>query len=287
MAANNKQNVSTTRGVRGGYFLSAPIGTTDVPTKATFDTWTPSSAWENEGYVVEDGLTESVSKDGGDALRDINLDQLDETVGTYTETMQVGLMEVAKNPLSLVYGHQNVSDENGTVEVDHNWSKAEEHRMFVFLLVLKNGRKWVKFIPDGKVTERDDLTLNATTVAQRAVTITYLTDEDGSGCKDWIESNETPAPQLTALSLSGTGTSLTPTFAAGTRAYTSAATGTSATVTATAASGYTVAIKDGNGNAYSSGTAIPLVAGTNVVTVTVKHTDTGAEGTYTITITKS
>ncbi len=191
MAANNKQNVSTTRGVRGGYFLSAPIGTSDVPTKATFDTWEPTSAWENQGYVVEDGLTESVSKDGGDALRDINLDHVDDAVGTCTETVQVGLMEVAKNPLSTIYGHQNVSDASGTIEVDHNWSKSEEERMYVFLLLLKDGRKWVKFIPDGKVTAIDDLTMNATTVAQRGVTITYLTDEDGSGCKDWIESTET------------------------------------------------------------------------------------------------
>lgn len=191
MAANNKANVSTTRGVRGGYFLSAPIGTADVPTKATFDTWSPTAAWENQGYVVEDGLTESVSRDGGDALRDINLDHVDDTVGTYTETVQVGLMEVAKNPLATIYGHQNVTDEGGTIEVDHNWSQADEERMYVFLLLLKDGRKWVKFIPDGKVTEREDLTLNATTVAQRSVTISYLTDDNGSGCKDWIESNET------------------------------------------------------------------------------------------------
>lgn len=191
MAANNKANVSTTRGVRGGYFLSAPIGTADVPTKATFDTWSPTAAWENQGYVVEDGLTESVSRDGGDALRDINLDHVDDTVGTYTETVQVGLMEVAKNPLATIYGHDNVTDQGGTIEVDHNWSQADEERMYVFLLLLKDGRKWVKFIPDGKVTEREDLTLNATTVAQRSVTITYLTDDDGSGCKDWIESTET------------------------------------------------------------------------------------------------
>ena len=193
MAANNKANVSTTRGVRGGYFLSAPIGTTDVPTKETFATWTPTDAWENQGYVVEDGLTESVSRDGGDALRDINLDHVDDTAGTYTETVQVGLMEVAKNPLATIYGHQNVTDERGTIEVDHNWSQADEERMFVFLLLLKDGRKWVKFIPDGKVTEREDLTLNATTVAQRSVTVSYLTDDNGSGCKDWIESNETSA----------------------------------------------------------------------------------------------
>ena len=285
MAANNKANVSTTRGVKGGYFLSAPIGTTDVPTKATFATWTPTNAWENQGYVVQDGIVESVSVDGNDDLRDINLDIVDTVDGTHTETVQVGFMEVAKNALSTQYGHANVSDAGGAIEVKHNWSLASEERMYVFLLLLKNDRKWVKFIPDGKVTELADLTLNATTVAQRQATITYLSDDEGNGCFDWIESNETPAPQLTALS--GTGITLSPSFAAGTRTYTATSTATSTTLTATAASGNTVSIKDGNGNTYSSGGSIPLVTGDNVLTISVTHTETGAVGTYTLTITKS
>lgn len=286
MPANNKQNVSTTRGVKGGYFLSAPIGTTDVPTKANFKTWTPTSVWENQGYIVEDGLTESVSSDGGDELRDINLDAVDTVAGTHSETVQVGFMEVTKNALATQYGHANVTDANGTIEVKHNWSASDETRMYVFLLLLKNGRKWVKFIPAAKVTELDDLTLNATTVAQRSATITYLTDDEGNGCFDWIESNDTPAPQLSTLTVTGTGISLSPSFAAGTTAYTSNATGTSATVTATAAAGNTVSIKSGE-NTYSSGSAVPLVSGTNKIVVTVTHTDSGAQGVYTITITKS
>lgn len=191
--ANNKANVSTTRGVKGGYFLSAPIDTTDVPTKANFKTWTPTNAWENQGYIVEDGLTESVSSDGDTELRDINLDTVDSTEGKRTETVHVGFMEIAKAALATQYGHANVTDEGGTIEVAHNWSNASEHRMYVFLLLLKNGRKWVKFIPDGKVTELADMTLNATTVAQRSATIKYMTDADGNGCFDWIESNETTA----------------------------------------------------------------------------------------------
>ena len=196
MASNNSTNVSTTRGVKGGYFLSAPVDTAanKQPTKETAFTWTPdATVWENQGYIVEDGITEGVSIDGGDELRDINLDPVDTTESSYTETVQVGFMEVAKNPLATQYGHQNVTDANGTLEVVHNWSKAGEERMYVFLLLLKNGRKWVKFIPRGKVTELAELTLNATTVAQRQATITYLTNSDGAGCYDWIESTETRA----------------------------------------------------------------------------------------------
>lgn len=285
MANNNKANVSTTRGVKGGYFFSAALGTTDVPTKANFASWTPTSAWENQGYIPEDGFTESVSTDGGGELRDLNLDTVDYMDGSHTESVQVAFMEMAKNALSTQYGHSNVTDEDGVIEVQHNWAQAEEHRMYAFLLLLKNGRKWVKYIPDGKVTELGDFTGNKTTAAQRQATITYIVDDDGVGCFDWIESTETPAPQLTALS--GTGITLSPTFDATKHAYTATSTSTSTTLTATAGAGKTVAIKDGNGNSYSSGGSVPLVAGKNALTITVTETESGAKGVYTLEITKS
>lgn len=281
---NNKANVSTTRGLVGGYFYSAAVTNVDVPTKANYASWTPSDAWELQGYIPSDGMTETVSTDGGTDLQDINLDVVDSVTGSSTETIQVGFMEIAHHALATVYGHANVTDENGTIEVAHNWTASEEERMYVFLLVLKNGRKWVKFIPSAKVTERGDLTLNKTTIAQRTVTLTYLTDEDGNGCFDWIDSNDTPKPVLTALSL--TGGTLSPTFDAATRAYTATASGSSVTVTATAAAGNTVSIKCGE-NTYSSGSSIPVVTGTNKIVVTVTNTDSGAIGAYTLTITKS
>lgn len=192
---NNKQNVSTTRGVKGGYFFSAPIGTQGAPTKANFTTWASSvpTGWENQGYIPEDGITENVDMDSGEAIPDINLDEVDRTEGTTSESVTVGLMEIARAPLATQYGHENVTDENGVIEVKHNWGNASEHRQYVFLLLLKDGRKWVKYIPDGKRTGLDELTLNKKTVAQRQVTITYLTDANGSGCYDWIESTETSA----------------------------------------------------------------------------------------------
>lgn len=190
---NNKANVSTTRGVVGGYFFSAPIGTIDVPNASNFKTWVPGADWELQGYVPEDGFTESVSNDGSDELRDINLEVVDTSEGSFTETLQIGFMEMAKNPLATQYGHANVTDASGIITVQHNWSQAGETRMYALLLVLKNGRRWVKFIPAGKVTEVGEFTGNATTVAGRTVTITYTTDANGSGCTDFIESTETHA----------------------------------------------------------------------------------------------
>lgn len=282
--ANNAQNVSTTRGVVGGYFFSAPIGTVDIPTAANFTTWVPTDAWLNQGYIPEDGFTETVDFGDTTELRDINLDVVDADAGAATETLQIGLMEVNARALATIYGDSNVTDANGVITAEHDWGNAGGAHMFALLLLLKNGRKWVKLIRNGKVTAVGDMTGNKTTAAQRTVTITYTKDSAGNaGCVDYIESNDTPAPQLSTLSASGF--TLSPTFAATTRTYTGTTTGTTVTITATAAAGNTVAIKCG-ANTYSSGNAIPVVTGTNIIYVDVTNTASGAVGRYTITVTK-
>lgn len=289
MAGNNKANVSTVRAVSGGYFFSAPIGTAGAPTKTNYrpSDWLsngePPEGWECLGYIVEDGFTENPNKSAGDAIRDINLDKLDETDSTADESCTVGMREIKRASLGTYYGHDNVTDSGGTIEVQHNWGKSDEHRQYVFLLLLKNGRYWTKYVPDGKVNELTEHTYNKTTPFDSEVTIGYNTDDGGTGCYDWIDSTETPAPTLSALS----GVTLTPTFNANTRAYTATSSSTSVSLTATAATGNTVSIKDANGNSYSSGNSIPIVSGTNRLRIVVTTTATGAKGEYTLTITKS
>lgn len=200
---NNKANVSTTRGVKGGYLFRAPVGTAGAPTKSSYKAtnWltngNPPTGWECLGYIPEDGFTETVDKGTGDAIRDINLDTIDNVPGAATESITVGLMEIAKAPLAAEYGNANVSESGGTIEVKHNWADADEHYQYVFLLLLKNSRNWTKYIPDGQVTELGDLTGNKTTVAQREITITYNTDDNGNGCFDWIDSVTTTTTTTT------------------------------------------------------------------------------------------
>lgn len=173
MANNNTANVSTTRGVAGAYCLSAPLGTTDVPTAATLGTWTPTSAWENLGFVSEDGFSESISMDGGESIRDVNLTVCDTTEGSVEETMTFTLLEVAQNPLSTIFGHRNVVEDNGVITVTHDWTQSDEERMYVFLFLLKNGRKQIKFLPKAKVTSIGDVTYNKSNAQSREVTLTY------------------------------------------------------------------------------------------------------------------
>lgn len=283
--ANNAANVSTTRGVVGGYFFKAPIGTTDLPTAANFKTWVPSNAWENQGYIPEDGFTEGVEFGDTTTLRDINLDTVDTDTGAATETLTIGLMEINARSLATQYGDDNVTDASGVITVEHDWSNAGEAAVYALLLVLKSGRRWVKLIRNAKVTGLSEFTGNKTTAAQRQITLTYSKSDNGeAGCVDFIESNDTPAPVLTTLSVTATGFTLTPAFAAATHDYSGTTTGNNATVTATS-TGNTVKIYDANGNEYTSGTAITVVSGTNNLRIVVTDGD-GYTGTYHLTVNK-
>lgn len=189
--ANSAENVSTTRGVVGGYFFRAPVDVADLPTAANFASWKPTDAWVNLGYIPEDGFTEGVEFGDTTELRDINLDVVDSSTGGATETLTVTLMEMNARALGAEFGTANVTDAKGVITVNHDWSKLDETFAYAMLLVLKNGRKWVKLIPKGKVTSVGEFTGNATTAAQRQIVLSYIKPDEGAACIDYIESNDT------------------------------------------------------------------------------------------------
>ena len=189
--ANSAENVSTTRGVVGGYFFRAPVDVADLPTAANFASWKPTDAWVNLGYIPEDGFTEGVEFGDTTELRDINLDVVDSSTGGATETLTVTLMEMNARALGAEFGTANVTDAKGVITVNHDWSKLDETFAYAMLLVLKNGRRWVKLIPKGKVTSVGEFTGNATTAAQRQIVLSYIKPDEGAACIDYIESNDT------------------------------------------------------------------------------------------------
>lgn len=189
---NNTANVSTTRGIKGGYAFCAPVGTT-LPT----DYETPlDAAFKNVGYISSDGWKEGLDGDS-DNITDMNGDVVDSYDSSFTETLGMTLLEIGDEALAVQYGHDNVTDEDGMITVDHNWGNAGEYLAWVLELVLKNGRRWRKVIRSAKRTDLGEFQGNATTPAGREITLTYQTDANGSGCKDYIQSTETSkvAPQ--------------------------------------------------------------------------------------------
>lgn len=184
---NNQANVSSAKGVKGGYIFSAPEGTalpTDIKTQL-------DPAFKCLGFISEDGYVETVDEDADD-INDMNGDVMDSTNSNRVESAQLTLAEIKAETLKRQYGDANVTDENGLIVVKHN---ADSHDVFAYVLelVLKNGRRWRKVVPKGKSSELDDLTIASSELCQRALTMKYLTDEQGNTCYDYYESTETQA----------------------------------------------------------------------------------------------
>lgn len=171
---NNTANVSAGKGLAGGYFFSAPIGT-EAPT----DIETPlDGAFENIGFVSEDGIVFSTESDTED-LVDMNGDTMDTTRSTYSETYTVTFAEVNPAAQKILYGDANVKETgtpgDGEMTV-HVKGDDAPHRINVFEGVLKNGRRWRRVIHDTKVNEMGDLTVASSELFGREATFGAFKD---------------------------------------------------------------------------------------------------------------
>lgn len=185
--ANSQENVSAGKGVKGGYIFSAPVGTalpTDIARRL-------DPAFDVLGFISEDGYVETVDEDSNDIV-DMNGDLMDSANSNRVESAQFTLAEIKAATLARLYGEANVTDEGGIITVRHN-SSSHDTFSYVLELVLKNGRRWRKVIPRGQSSELDDLTISSSELCQRALTMKYLTDDEGNTCYDYIASTETSA----------------------------------------------------------------------------------------------
>ena len=188
---NNVANVSSAKGVKGGYIFVAPTGTT-LPTdiKTTLD-----KAFKVLGFIAEDGYVESMETDSED-MTDMNGELIGSETTSYVESAVFTLAEIKAQTLKFMYGDANVTDVNGVITVKHN-SAARDEWALVLELVLKNNRRWRKVVPIAKTTELGDMTIAVSELAARETTIKYLTDDSGNTCYDYFESTETAATTTT------------------------------------------------------------------------------------------
>lgn len=185
--SNNTDNVSSAKGVKGGYIFRAPVGTklpTDIKTAL-------DPAFKVLGFISEDGYVESLETDSEDIV-DMNGDLMDSPQTSRVESAQFTLAEIKAETLKVQYGDKNVTDANGIITVKHNGDSVTTSA-YVLELILKNGRRWRKVVPKGQSSELDDLTIAVGELCARALTMKYLTDEQGNTCYDYFESTETEA----------------------------------------------------------------------------------------------
>jgi hypothetical protein len=145
---------ASTRHADAGTFYSAPLGTT-LPTTATA---TLDAAFDDHGWLGEEGITNSMTRDttkhksfGGDTVK--------VTQDNYEETIQVTLLESNPTVLATVFGEDNVTvDDSGghrTIQVDHD-SAMLPRKTFV-VRVIDGVKTRLILVEEGQVTSVDDI----------------------------------------------------------------------------------------------------------------------------------
>lgn len=183
---NNALNVSVGKGVAGGYFFRAPLGSTkpkDIKTKL-------DAAFKCCGFISEDGIVFATETDTED-IPDMNGETIESSGSSHMETFTAVLAEIKKLNMETLYGEKNVKDANGILEV-HVKGDDPGHYCYVFDGVLKNGRRWRRIIHDAQVKEMGDFTISSTELAAREATFAVFRDQEtGDFYTDYFESTET------------------------------------------------------------------------------------------------
>ena len=178
---NNTAAVSTTKGVAGGYFFTAPYGTA-LPTD---NTTALNTAFTCVGYVSDAGVTHSKSGSSTN-FHDLNGDVIASATSDTERTMQQKFVEVNEASLKEFYGQGNVTVSNDMITVTDTNAEMPE-RSIVLELVLKDGRKFRRVIPRAKATEWGDMVDVATDLAGFELTYTKFADADGAYEHDYID----------------------------------------------------------------------------------------------------
>lgn len=176
-------NVTTgKRRVDGGIYF-APAGTT-APTDATTAL---ASAFKNLGYVSEDGVTNSLSKETSE-IKEWGGDTVDVVLTGQSDTFSFKFIESFNiDTLKCIYGSDNVtgSSSTGAISITVNAEDAPSG-VYVIDMIQRGGRLKRIVIPNGKITELGDIVYKADEAVGYECTLAANLDSNGNTHYEYI-----------------------------------------------------------------------------------------------------
>lgn len=172
---NSTANVTAGKPKLTGSVFTAPEGTA-LPTDATTAL---AEAYKCLGYSSEDGLTNTITREsetvkawGGDTVLTPQTE--------YEEAFGLTLIEpLRKEVLEVIYGSDNVTEGSQLRTVTAN-SEELPNRVWVFDMVMSNGKARRVVVPKAKVTEIGDITYTDNEPVGYELTVTAVPDSNGN-----------------------------------------------------------------------------------------------------------
>lgn len=189
----NSINVTTGKPRVGGAIFRAPLGTT-LPTDATTAL---DEAFVDLGYVSEDGVTSSNSREsedikawGGATVLTSQTDYQDTWQAVFIEAMNTDV-------LKMVFGNANVTGDLATgITVKANAGEPEQ-ACYVFDMILKGGVLKRVVLPVASISEVGDVVYVDNEAVGYDVTLAAMPDTAGNTHYEYIvtpSSTPTPTP---------------------------------------------------------------------------------------------
>ena len=204
MATNNTQNVSTGKGVAGGYFYTAPVGT-PLPSDFSSDL---NSAFVNCGFLSDEGITNSTDADN-QTYKDLNGDDVLTAYAGRTRTISLQFIELNEQSLKEVYGQGNVDVSGDMITVTHD-NDDPEHRSLVMELLLRDGRRWRRVVEDAQISDWENVTVVSSDLVNLGVAYTLNKGNTTDAyIKDYIEPTASVNPSVSGGRSVKSGTATT------------------------------------------------------------------------------
>lgn len=181
--ANTASNVTTGKPKVGGAVFWAPIGSV-IPTDTTTAL---DKAFICLGYCSDDGLTNKSAPDT-DTVKAWGGDPVLTTNNGRDDTFSLTLLEAKNvNVLKRVYNEENVTGDLSTgITVKVNSNDPEEGIWVIDEILRGNTAKRI-VIPDGQVTDLDDITSTDGDPVGYGVTISAMPDASGNTHYEYIK----------------------------------------------------------------------------------------------------
>ncbi len=187
----NSSNVSAAKPKRGGAIFRAPKGTT-LPTSVSDQL---NEAFKNLGYVSEDGITNANSPDsdkekawGGDVVNNFLVEKDDTWAMKLIESLNVEVLKA-------IYGDANVTGDLTTGIIVKANTADNEEAAWVIDMLMKDGAAKRIVIPQGKITEMEEVAYKDNESIGYGITISGTPDVYGNTHYEYIIGAQAAAQQ--------------------------------------------------------------------------------------------